>query len=126
MLMTKYDETFDPPAPVAEISLRNVVTGERIGDVVMLLDTGADVTLLPLPAIEKLRIEPSGEKVNLIGFDENRSSSDAYSLQIIFLGKRLTGEYCAINADIGILGRDVLNAFSIVFDGVNLEWREQE
>jgi Retroviral aspartyl protease len=124
--MMKYDKSFDPPAPVAEISLRNTETGERRGNVFVLLDTGADVSLLPLSAIEKLQIEPSGEKVNLLGFDESRSASDAYTLQIIFLGKRLTGDFCAINNEIGILGRDVLNEFSIIFDGNNLEWKEQK
>lgn len=122
----KYDETFDPPAPIAEIALRNQITGERIENIFALLDTGADVSLLPLSAIEKLQIEPSGEKVNLVGFDESQSFSNAYVLQVIFLGRKITGEYCTIDDEIGILGRDVLNEFSIVFDGVNLEWNEQD
>lgn len=121
----KYDETFDPPAPVAEIALRNQITGERIEKIFALFDTGADVSLLPLSAIEKLQIEPSGEKVNLVGFDESQSFSNAYVLQVIFLGRKITGEYCTIDDEIGILGRDVLNEFSIVFDGVNLEWTRQ-
>ncbi len=122
----KYDKTFDPPAPVAEFALRNQITGERIENVFALLDTGADVSLLPLSAIENLQIEPSGEKVTLVGFDESESFSNAYVLQILFLGRKITGEYCAINDEIGILGRDILNEFSITFDGVNLEWNEQK
>lgn len=51
MLVMKYDKTFDPPAPVAEIVLRNIQTGERTKNVVVLLDTGADVSLLPIEAI---------------------------------------------------------------------------
>lgn len=124
--MTKYDKSFEPPAPVAEIALRNIGTGERLGNIFVLLDTGADISLLPIRAIEKLQIEPSGEKVNLIGFDENQNEADVYALQVIFLGKRLTGNYCAINGEIGILGRDVLNEFSVIFDGVNLEWKENK
>lgn len=124
--MTKYDETFDPPAPFAKIALRNIATGERIEDISVLLDTGADISLLPLSAIEKLHIEPSGEKVKLVGFNESENISDGYALQVIFLGKRLTGDYCAINDEVGILGRDVLNRFSIIFDGRNLEWREEK
>jgi len=86
----------------------------------------ADVSLLPASAIEKLNIEPSGEKVKLVGFDESENIADAYTLQIIFLGKRLTGDYCAIDDEIGILGRDVLNQFSIIFDGKSLEWKEEK
>jgi len=123
--MMKYNEIFDPPAPIAEIALRNVITGERIENVAVLLDTGADISMLPLSVIEELQIEPSTENVNLIGFNDSRSVSKVYILQVIFLGKRITGEYCPIDGETGILGRDVLNAFSIVFDGVNLEWKEQ-
>ncbi len=121
-----YNESFDPPAPLAEIILRNIETGERVKTVSVLLDTGADVSLLPSSAIEKLQIEPSGEKVKLVGFGESENIADAYTLQIIFLGKRLTGDYCAIDDEIGILGRDVLNQFSIIFDGKSLEWNEEE
>ena len=123
--MNKYDKSFDPPAPVAVIALRNTATGERTESVDVQLDTGADVSLLPLRAIKQLNIEPSGEPVRLVGFNDSESVSDAYNLQIIFLGKRLTGDYCAIDAEIGVLGRDVLNEFSIIFDGKNLEWIEQ-
>lgn len=123
--MTKYDASFDPPAPVGEIVLQNIATGEKIGKIQALLDTGADVSLLPIQGNENLNIEPSGEKVNLVGFDESQSFSNAYKLQIIFLGRRISGEFCAINNEIGIIGRDVLNEFSIVFDGVSLEWKAQ-
>ena len=124
--MTSYDQSFDPPAPIAKIILRNVKTGERVKDVSVFLDTGADISLLPLAVITQLQIKPSNESVNLLGFDESKSLSELYLLQVIFLGKRLTGEYCAIADEIGILGRDVLNQFSITFDGKNLEWKEQE
>jgi len=121
----KYDETFDPPAPIAEIVLRNVRTGERSDKIKMLLDTGADISLLPLKTIEQMKIEATTETVNLLGFDESQSVAKIYNLQIIFLGKRVTGNYCTIDDKIGILGRDVLNGFSILFDGINLEWTHQ-
>lgn len=124
--MTKYDETFYPPAPIAVIALRNIETGERAENISVQLDTGADLSLLPLRAIEKLQIKPSGETVSLAGFNESESVFDIYALQIIFLGKKLTGDYCTIDGEIGILGRDVLNEFTIIFDGVNLEWKEQK
>jgi predicted aspartyl protease len=124
--MTSYDESFNPPAPIAKIALRNVETRERVKDVSVFLDTGADISLLPTSAIGKLQIEPSGEKVNLLGFDDSQSRSEIYHLQVIFLGKRITGDYCAIDDKIGILGRDVLNEFSVTFDGKNLEWKEQK
>src|SRR5215204_3744953 len=103
----KYDETFDPPAPIAEIVLRNVRTGERSDKIKMLLDTGADISLLPLKTIEQMKIEATTETVNLLGFDESQSVAKIYNLQIIFLGKRVSGNFCAISDGNGILGRDV-------------------
>jgi hypothetical protein len=121
----KYDETFDPPAPFAEIVLRSVETGERSAKIRVLLDTGADISLLPLKTLEQLKIGASPESVNLFGFDDSQSIAKIYNLQIIFLGKRVSGNYCGIADETGILGRDVLNDFSILFDGVSLDWKEQ-
>ena len=46
--MPEYDaDRFHPPAPVASVSLRNVQSGAGVSDVRLLLDSGADVTLLP-------------------------------------------------------------------------------
>ena len=39
--MPSYDATdCDPPAPVAQVTLRNVHSGEMVADVPLLLDTG--------------------------------------------------------------------------------------
>jgi predicted aspartyl protease len=111
----KYDEAFDPPAPFAEIVLRNAQTGERSAKVRMLLDTGADISLLPLKTIEQMKFKASTETVHLFGFDESQSVAEIYNLQIIFLGKRVSGNYCAIADETGILRRDVLNDFTILF-----------
>jgi len=60
--MPEYDaENFDPPAPVAYVILRNLATGAFLQDVRMLIDTGADATLLPSSAIEQLEIAPEEE-----------------------------------------------------------------
>jgi hypothetical protein len=55
--MPSYDASgFDPPAPVARMVLRNPHSGGTVSDVPLLLDTGADVTLLPRTAVERLGI----------------------------------------------------------------------
>ena len=56
--MPSYDATdCDPPAPVAQVTLRNVHSGETVADVPLLLDTGADVTLLPRNTVEQLGVQ---------------------------------------------------------------------
>ena len=46
-------ERFVPPAPLAKVMLRNIETGAELSDVPMLLDTGADATLIPKEVVEQ-------------------------------------------------------------------------
>ncbi len=122
----KYDGSFEPPAPIAKIAARNVKTGERARDISVLLDTGSDVSLLPKSVLGSLGISPlPNESYRLEGFDGSQISAEVFYLQVVFLGNRFTGKYCVIDDEIGILGRDVLNEFAILFDGKNLEWKAQ-
>ena len=53
--MPAYDSNrFALPAPLALVNLRDPETGAVQTDVPMLLDTGADVSLLPQPALAAL------------------------------------------------------------------------
>lgn len=123
--MTKFDLSFDPPAPITKIAIRIIESGERLRDVKMLLDTGSDITLLPQASINALGIEPSEIKeYKLIGFDGHITKSKIFHLQVIFNGKRFTGNFCAIDDAVGIIGRDILNQITILYDGPNLEWDE--
>jgi hypothetical protein len=46
----------DPPAPVARMTPRNLHRGATVSGVLSLLDTRADVTLLPHTAVEQLGV----------------------------------------------------------------------
>lgn len=127
--MPRYDEvSFNPPAPVAlvTISAKNRVVSE----VPLLIDTGADLTLLPRVAVERLGFDLSGQpesanQYELVGFDGHRSMTRAVDLDMIFLGRVFRGRYLIINAERGILGRDVLESVSILLDGPGRAWSEQ-
>ena len=55
--MAAYDaDLFLPPAPVARVTLRNQQTGQIISDALLLIDSGADVTLIPQSAVNQLGI----------------------------------------------------------------------
>src|SRR5436309_3177639 len=57
--MPSYDAlNFDPPAPTAQVILRDPHGGAMVSDVLLLLDTGADTTLLPRTAVERLGVSP--------------------------------------------------------------------
>ena len=48
------DSHFHPPAPLARVGLRHPEKGTTLSDVLMLIDSGADVTLLPLASVGSL------------------------------------------------------------------------
>ena len=54
------DEGFAPAAPVATVILQHPESGESLAGVPMLLDSGADATLLPESATERWALSVQG------------------------------------------------------------------
>jgi hypothetical protein len=53
--MPAYDSTaFRPPAPVASVTVRSPVSGRTASNVLLLIDSGADVSFLPRQPIAGL------------------------------------------------------------------------
>ena len=124
--MPKYDAAnFNPPAPVAYVILRNPATGASLPNVPMLMDTGADVTLLPNQYLDELGIEAAEDQVYEVqGFDGESKFSKMVQLELIFLGRKFAGQFWVIDQPAGILGRNILNSVSILFDGPRTKWDE--
>ena len=92
----------------------------------MLMDSGADVTLLPKSAVDSLEVERSGPNYELIAFDGAKSVSEAVRAELIFLGRTFRGQFLVIDQEVGILGRDILNHVCLLLDGPGLQWEEQK
>jgi hypothetical protein len=111
--MPAYDRTlFDPSAPLAKVTIRHPLSGATISDVPMLLDTG-------------INGDPS-EGYELKGFDGNVSVARVVEVDLLFLRRAFKGRFLLIDQEWGLIGRDVLNHVSLLFDGVHLEWSEQK
>ncbi len=125
--MPAYDAIrFAPPAPLALVTFRNSATGASASDVPMLLDSGADVSLVPRQVILALGVSRDTAAVyELMGFDGNRSSAQAVHLDLVFLKRTFRGRFLLIDQECGILGRDILNHVSLSLDGPNLAWDER-
>jgi hypothetical protein len=124
--MPEYDDTrFTPPAPLASVTLRDPETGGELSQVLLLIDSGADVTLLPAGAVKTLGVrEEVGRRYALVGFDGSTSSAPVVRLELIFCRKTFRGQFLLVEQKWGILGRNVLNAVPLLLDGPRLTWDE--
>lgn len=125
--MPSYEASdFDPPAPVARVVLRHPQSGATVSGVSLLLDTGADVTLLPRPAVEQLGVPLlPDQRYELMSFDGSKSFAPVVMLDLLFLRRAFRGRYLLIEAERGILGRDILNHVTLLLDGPQQQWSEQ-
>jgi len=90
--MPAYDSTrFSPAAPVALVTLSNPENGVTKVGVAMLLDTGADVTLLPQSAAGELGLSNSASSYELIGFGDRSITAHAVRAEMVFLGLTFRG-----------------------------------
>jgi len=124
--MPEYDsKQFTPPGPLARVTVRTRDHTRTVSDVPMLIDSGADATLIPQTCADRLglRGEPQ-EDFFLIGFDGSTSAAKVVDAEVLFLGRTFRGQFPVTDDEVGILGRNVLNHLSVVLDGPRLNWRE--
>lgn len=120
------DQRYQPPAPVAYLTLRTL-DGRNlsISKVLALVDTGADVTLLPRWAVEQLGLTPLADaSVALAWFDGSIRSVESFELETSFQGGRFQGRYAVIDQPHDIVGRNLLNHFHLHFDGPAKTWHK--
>lgn len=123
--MPDYDSTrFSPPAPVTLVTLRNPESGVMKVGVAMLLDTGADVTLLPQVVADELGLSYTADSYELVGFENRSSIARAVRAEVVFLGLTFRGQFLLAEQDWGIIGRNILNVVSLTFNGPGLSWEK--
>jgi hypothetical protein len=123
--MPAYDDNgFSPAAAVARVVIRHPGTGTSMSDVRMVIDSGADTTLLLKSAAAALGLAPTGSRYELEGFDGTRSDVEAVSAVLVFLNKSFRGHFLQVDSDIGVIGRNVMNSVRLLLDGPAQVWDE--
>ncbi|HEX5445153.1 MAG TPA: hypothetical protein VFW87_15045 [Pirellulales bacterium] len=73
----------------------------------MLIDSGADVTMLPASSLNELAVQiEAGDGYEVMAFDGDVSVSHAVKLELLFLGRTFKGHFLIIEQPWGILGRN--------------------
>ncbi len=109
------EENFDPPAPVLEVSLSIPASSfsREIVKCLALLDSGADITVIPQWIVQQLQLKYVDE-VFASGYDGVHKRAFVYSVKIILdnLGDLVIR---TITSDSGyvLIGRDILNGWSL-------------
>jgi hypothetical protein len=121
--MDGYDAaTFSPPAPVASVTFVHPETGHVATDVMMLIDTGSDETLVPANVCAALGAEAITTLIQVELVDGARTELQAVRLQMKWDRYTFNGDFLVTKTKFGIIGRNALNRIRIRFDGPAQTW----
>lgn len=113
-----YSTRYLPPAPVLEVSFISTQTDEAIGPFTALVDTGTDVTAVPMRIVQSLQA-PLARQALVAAHWGERLLVSLFTLDVRIGEWRLPGIDVIGDAhgqEI-ILGRDVLNRLWLGLDG---------
>lgn len=113
-----YDPGLSPPAPMVPVRVSAPV-GDRALLVPMLVDSGADCTLVPAATVRQLGL-PQIDAIGLTGVGGARRLAPVHAAVVELGGLRVMARVVAF-LDEAILGRDILNQLVVVLDGPKLE-----
>ncbi|MDM8532105.1 retroviral-like aspartic protease family protein [Anaerolineales bacterium HSG25] len=100
-----------------------MTTNKDWSHVPMLIDTGADITLVPHQTIKQLGLIVAQDKnYELADFNGNLSVATMVELALIFCNCTFRGQFLLVEQDMGILGRNVLNTMPLLFNGPQFKW----
>ena len=80
------------------------------------IDSGADVTALPLSIVQHLNL-PIMDVLDISGYDDRVSTIQTYFAIIELAKVRGRIQVIAISEEYALLGRDVLNHLRVLLDG---------
>jgi len=112
---------FAPPAPVARAVVRGPAA-EVQPDVPLLIDTGADVSVVPRSVVEAVGAPVRPADVPLRFLDGREVAGDVAELVVEFLRYRFEGAFVVADAPYGVLGRNILNLLVVRLDGPRQTW----
>ena len=112
---------FAPPAPVARAVVRGPAGATR-PDVPLLIDTGADISVIPQSVASAVNAEVRPSDIAIRFYDGSERTCDVAELTVEFLRYRFQGVFVVVDSDYGVLGRNILNLLVFTLDGPRRIW----
>ncbi|MBI4819665.1 MAG: aspartyl protease family protein [Deltaproteobacteria bacterium] len=109
----EYDTSRDPPAPVVLMGVGSPINEANVL-VPFLVDSGADLSVIPREVISSLSLQRVG-RIQVQGFGGEASFEYFYAVRINFMGRGTIVR--VIPGEEGILGRDLLQSLVCRLDG---------
>jgi predicted aspartyl protease len=121
MVRYTYNQQVTPPAPFVHVLVRPPFAGPAGVVIPAQLDTGADLSVIPGRLVDELQLVPL-DSVAALGFGGHLLTLPTFlvELQIKDMTPVTVKVLASQDESYVLLGRDVLNRFSIVLDGPNL------
>jgi hypothetical protein len=125
-MMFSYDSDFSPPAPVLEITVHHPKTAGLETGVRAQLDPGSDISVLPESAADAIGLQRDGE-LEVEGYDGLMACVPLCVVTLEIAGEVLPPmSVVVMPRSLAILGRDVLNHFTLTLNGKDLTFELQD
>jgi predicted aspartyl protease len=115
MTRVAFDESFEPPAPVLPVRIGGIDEHDPAAMLRMLVDTGADCTLIPTRIARSLHL-PIVDRVEVQGVGGRARSATVHAARLRVGTLRALVRVVAFG-DEALLGRDILNRLVLQCDG---------
>lgn len=109
-----YDAAQDPPAPVLPVRVGTPAGGWSAA-LPFLVDTGADITVIPARLARDLQLPPVGE-LGIVGATGKRVRAPIYGAELQIGAFTFSAQIAALGRET-LIGRDVLNRWTLVLRG---------
>ena len=115
--MITYNKTFNPPAPMLSVTVSGVVRTRPRTTIPALIDTGADITAVPIELAEKLSLYKFG-RLQIEGVHGVTSPVYTYEARLVHDGYAAQEmEVILTHLPFVILGRDWLQNYYLYLNG---------
>ena len=115
-----YNRQVTPPAPFVHVTVRAPYDGSPGVELPGQIDTGADLSVIPGRLVDQLRLVPL-DSISTAGFGGHLLTLPTFvvELRIRELTPVTTKIVASSDETFALIGRDVLNRFTIMLDGPN-------